>query len=110
MHASGERGTGNGREPGAGSREPGAGSREPGAGSREPEWYTRFRATLTITLTDQLFAQLREQAVESAETPEAVAARIVAERLAIPHSSPEVRAIIARQLRDYQWAFDRLAE
>ena len=66
--------------------------------------------TLTITLDDQLFEQLREQAHESAETPEVVAARIVSERLAIPHASPEVRGVIARQLRDYQWAFDRLAE
>lgn len=66
--------------------------------------------SVTITLDEVLYRQLREQASECAETPEAVAAQIVAERLAIPHSSPEVRAIIARQLRDYKWAFDRLAE
>ncbi len=66
--------------------------------------------SVTITINDELFRQLKEQAQEASETPEAVAARIVSERLAIPHSSPEVRAIIARQLRDYQWAFDRLAE
>ena len=67
-------------------------------------------ATLTITLNDHLFEQLTEQAAEAALSPETVAAQIVSERLAIPHSSPEVRAIIARQLRQYRWAFDRLAE
>jgi predicted transcriptional regulator len=67
-------------------------------------------ATLTITLNDELFEQLNAQAEESSASPEAVAAQIVSERLAIPHSSPEARAIIARQLRDYQRAFDRLAE
>lgn len=67
-------------------------------------------ATITITLDDQLYSQLRDQAEESALTPEAIAAQIVSERLAIPHSSPEVRAIIARQLHDYERAFDRLAQ
>ena len=67
-------------------------------------------ATLTITLNDQLFEQLTEQAAEAELSPETVAAQIVAERLAVPHPSPEVRAIIARQLKHYRVAFDRLAE
>lgn len=67
-------------------------------------------ATLTITLNDELYRQLNEQADEASLSPEECAAQIVAERLTIPHPSPEIRAIIARQLRDYQWAFDRLAE
>ena len=66
--------------------------------------------TLTIRIDDELFRQLNKQAEEAALTPETVAAQIVSERLAIPHPSPEVRTVIARQLRDYQWAFDRLAE
>jgi hypothetical protein len=28
----------------------------------------------------------------------------------VPHPSPKIRAIIARQLRDYEKAFDRLAD
>jgi hypothetical protein len=67
-------------------------------------------ATLTITLNDRLYAQLTEQAAEAESSPEAIAAQIVAERLDVPHPSPEVRAIIARQLQHYRVAFDRLAE
>jgi hypothetical protein len=67
-------------------------------------------ATLTIDIDDQLLEQLNEQALEASLTPEAVASQIVSERLAIPHPDPEIRAIIARQLLDYERAFDRLAE
>ncbi len=72
--------------------------------------YSGCMVRVTISLSEELYQQLAAQAQEICETPEEVAAQIVSERLLVPHSSPEVRAIIARQLRDYEWLFDRLAE
>lgn len=72
--------------------------------------YSGRMVSVTISLSEELYRQLTAQAQESSETPEQAAAKIVSERLLVPHSSPEVRAVIARQLRDYEWLFDRLAE
>jgi hypothetical protein len=67
-------------------------------------------ATITISLDDQQLDMLRAQAREVNSTPEDIAAQFVTDGLDVPHPSPKIRAIIARQLRDYEKAFDRLAE
>lgn len=70
-------------------------------------------ASLTITLDDDVFAELQERASAADAAPEAVAAALVTSCLSsglAEEVSPETAEIIERQVKHFQPLFERLAQ
>lgn len=70
-------------------------------------------ATLTITLDDETFARLLERAASAEVEAEVVATALITSGLtadATTAVSPEVSAIIARQVEQFRPLFQRLAQ
>ncbi len=70
-------------------------------------------ATLTITIDDETFARLMERAADAEVDVEAVATALVTSGLAADAGktvSPEVAAIIERQVEQFRPLFQRLAQ
>ena len=66
--------------------------------------------TITIELDDDVAARLQADAARDGIPVEELLATIVRERAAEVDTSPEVRAIIDRQIERYRNVFQRLSE
>ena len=71
---------------------------------------TRLMTTITIELDDDVAARLQADAASAGIRVEEFIAAIARERTVEADVSPEVAAIIARQIERYRDVFQRLAE